>query len=182
MKSILLLFTAAFLASSTASAQIKLVPLTIAGPKPAHATKYLKPPAKNWDWVSANGHWEPLDKNNKKAELAGFSFSDVSCSKRTNTCEESSASVIPNVGIQVSVDHTEYEILSWRDDGLTARYVGGSCKIAHTLEIDFKTGSVIVTDAPTKVDPEMSFCPKSSLSYQLMEGDAFTVVEPKGKT
>ncbi len=178
MKSILLLFTAAFLVS-TASAQIKLVPLTIAGPKPADATKYLKKPIK--EWVGANGHWEPLDKNNKEAALAGFSFSDIYCTKQHKTCVETSASVIPNVGLQVVTDHNEYDIIKWDEEGLTARYVGGSCKIAHTLEIDFKTGSVILTDAPTKVDPEMAFCPKSSFSYQLMEGDAFTVVEPKGK-
>jgi len=58
---------------------------------------------------------------------------------------------------------------------MTARYVGGVCKIAHTLEIDFKTGSVLITDSPTKMNAKLSSCPTETSSYQLMDGEGFMI-------
>lgn len=136
---------------------------------------------KPYRWVSVSGHWVALDKNNP---VAGFSFSDLSCRKAglegpddKGGCDESTANIIPNVGFQVSADHNEYELVSWRDDGMTARYVGGACRIAHTVEIDFKTGGVVITDAPTAATLSKPFCKNyaASASYELMNGEAFVV-------
>ena len=168
-----MLFALMVFASGT-PAQTKLVPVEITGPKPANALKFREMPIQGW--VSVEGHWMALDKNN---ELAGFSYSKIYCTKRDRICLETASSVIPNVGLQVSVDSNEYEILSWREDGLSARYVGGACKVAHTLEISFKTGNVLITDSPTEVNPKMDFCPKASASYQLIEGNGFMVVAKK---
>ena len=133
----------------------------------------------------ATGHWVAVDKGNK---LAGFAVSEISCDKAgtyipKSRCHETGATVIQNVGFQVLPEDNEYDVISWRADGLTARSIGGLCQIAHTLEIDFHTGSVLITDSPTKTKAGMS-CPTESHSYQLMEGESFSVVEntAKGKT
>src|SRR5579862_4679389 len=76
----------------------------------------------------AAGHWVSVDKDNP---VAGFVYAEINCFKGghgyrpVSTCTENSATVAPLVGFQVSVDHNEYEVISWRSDGLTARYVGG---------------------------------------------------------
>jgi len=136
---------------------------------------------KPYSWVGVSGHWVALDKLNP---VAGFSFSTLSCQKAgldgpddKGGCQESAANIIPNVGFQVSADHNEYELISWRDEGMTARYVGGACHIAHTLEIDFKTGGVLITDSPTAATLNKPFCKNytASASYQLMDGEAFVV-------
>jgi len=90
-------------------------------------------------------------------------------------CREEAASIVRVVGFQLTPEHNEYDIISWRVDGMTARYVGGVCKIAHTLEIDFKTGSVLITDSPTKMNAKLSSCPTETSSYQLMDGESFMI-------
>ena len=145
--------------------------------KPA---QWLETSTKPIQSVYVKGHWKSLDKNNP---VAGFSVSEISCSKpgldsQDGGCTEEAASVTPVLGWQLVPDYNEYKIVSWRDDGMTARYIGGTCKISHTLEIDFKDGSVLITDAPTKMN-KIESCNIPASTYQLMDGEGFSVVKKK---
>lgn len=163
-------------ASTVQAQQVKLVPLTLGPETPANAVRYSTKPIVR---VSASGHWRSLDPKNP---IAGFSVSEVTCSKpgldnAEGGCRESAASITPNVGFQVTPDRNEYDIVSWRADGLSARYIGGACRIAHTIEIDFKTGAVTITDSPTAATLSNEACKNFTTpsSYQLMEGESFTI-------
>ena len=168
-------FAVVLTAGVTRTQEVKLVPLQILGSpeKPANAVEHSTKPIQA---LSVAGHWVALDKKNP---IVGFSISEITCVKAgawgnsEAYCHENAVSVIPNVGFRVMPDHNEYDIISWRADGLTARYIGGVCKIAHTLEIDFKTGEVLTTDSPTKVGDEI--CQFEQASYQLMDGESFSV-------
>jgi hypothetical protein len=142
--------------------------------KPAH---WLDTETRPVQTIFVTGHWVAT---NTKNPVAGFSVSEITCDKpglwrKEGGCQEDGANVIPNLGFQVRPEHNEYEIVSWREDGMTARYVGGVCKIAHTLEVSFKTGSVLITDSPTTVNGKELMCPTESASYQLMDGETFTI-------
>ena len=158
-----------------------LVPLTFGPEKPANAVQNSTKPVV---WLSVSGHWRSLDPKNP---VAGFSVSEISCSKpgldgdAEGGCHENASTIIPNVGLQVSTDHNDYEIVSWRADGLTARYVGGACRIAHTIEVDFKSGIVTITDGPTAKTLSNKVCKDygTPASYQLMEGESFKIEEDK---
>ena len=118
--------------------------------KPANAIQQSTKPIVT---TYATGHWKWVDEK-EEAESIGFSVSELSCDKpglysKDGGCNEETATVIPTVGFQVIPDHTEYEIVSWRQDGMTARRIGGTCRISYTIDIDFKTGSVLRTQAPT---------------------------------
>ena len=137
-------------------------------------------------YVDVKGHWKSL---NEKNPIAGFPVSEIHCTKpgfqswrREGRCTEEQANVIPIAGMVVTPEYDEYQIVSWTDDGLSARYVGGACNISHTLEINFTTGSVLAIDAPTEMDDKTKeVCGpfSESATYQLMDGEAFTIVPTK---
>ncbi len=148
--------------------------------KPANAVKYSTKPTVS---VYASGHWMWVDRKDEE-DAIGFSVSNLTCDKpglyrKEGGCSEESATVLPLFGFQVQPDHTEYDIISWRTDGLTARFIGGACRISYTIDIDFKTGNVLRTQAPTKPpDKQCNLVTKAS-QEQLMEGTAFQLVPGK---
>src|SRR5262249_11425775 len=134
--------------------EVELVPTwTAISGEPEKPAQWLDNAKKPIQYVFVKGHWKSLDKKNP---VAGFSVSEISCWKPGTDspeggCREEAASIVPVAGWQVSPEYNEYQIVIWRADGLTARYIGGLCEISHTPEIDFRSGSVLITDAPTKI-------------------------------
>lgn len=95
--------------------------------EPSKPAQWLNQTKKPIQGIYVTGLWVALDKKNP---VAGFSVSEISCDKpgvysKEGGCREYAASVIPNLGLQVVPGHNEYDIVSWHEDGMTARYIGG---------------------------------------------------------
>lgn len=161
--------------------ELQLIPTwTAITGEPERPARWLETAKKPVRYFVVKGHWKSLDKNNP---VAGFSVSEISCSMPgldtpEGGCTEEAATITPIAGWQLSPDYNEYKIVSWRSDGLTARYVSGTCKLSHTLEVDFKSGSVLITDAPTTMT-KIEVCDMPPATYQLMDGEGFSVVTKK---
>jgi hypothetical protein len=96
--------------------------LSTSSEKIANAVEFS---TKHYSWVSVSGHWVALDKNNP---VAGFSFSDLSCRKVGWRVQMTKADVMnPQqilfrmLAFKSPLITIEYELVSWRDDGMTAR-------------------------------------------------------------
>jgi hypothetical protein len=86
-------------------------------------------------YAAVKGHWQ--DQDAKKAQLAGLSSSDITCTAEDHECVEDQAN-LTNIGSvwTLEADHVEYQIERWNAEELVAHKGPDKralCKLRITL-------------------------------------------------
>jgi hypothetical protein len=118
--------------------------------------------------VDAEGFWKPISASKDK-QLADVVAVRIECIREEAVCREADASMLLGV---LSVQVNTYDITSWTESGVVADNDADQCN-RHTLAINFKGNSVIVTDYPLKQTGENSVLCKplhDAYSYALHGG------------
>jgi hypothetical protein len=135
-------------------------------------------------WRRVSGMWVP--ESNDPAHTLLFSEQvTITCTQASRTCEEWKVTLEPIVGVIFldDIDETSWEITSWDEHGLLARYDADPSATAvserchrHVLSMNFASGAVSSSDIPTHEKGCEAF--KVTDSYRLTRGVYYVDTTP----
>jgi hypothetical protein len=88
-------------------------------------------------YAYTTGHWVPIDKSDKKSELAGPSTSEITCDRPEKVCHETQANMtVMDHSFSLSADYIEYKVVRWNAKEIVAQNVNGLCRALNVLKFD----------------------------------------------
>jgi len=85
------------------------------------------------DDVYVEGHWVPVDKDDKNSVMTGPSVSEINCTPKV--CSEAQANIVA-IGntFTLHADNLEYTVERWNSKEIVAATVGGICRVRTVLK------------------------------------------------
>ncbi len=119
-------------------------------------------------YVYTSGHWIALD---KKSELTGPSFSEITCNHRTCT-EQQANMMVDGDAFSLSADSLEYKVTRWNRKEIVATNIDGICRVLNVLNFDLVQKRVYLSQTlsePTNDLPKLSreLCSSVGMNLEL---------------
>ena len=127
-----------------------------------------------YETADARGFWQPISTREEK-QLVDVIAVRIECVREEGLCREADASMLLGV---LEIEMSSYDITSWTGDNIVADDAN-ECN-RHTLTIDFKSNSVMVTDYPLKrAGGEAVLCqPLTDASSYALHGGQWQLFPP----
>lgn len=108
--------------------------------------------------VYVEGHWMPVNKDDKKSAMTGPSVSQINCTPKV--CSEAQANmVVLGNTFTLNADTVEYTVERWNSKEIVAATIVGICRVRTVLKFDLVNKRVYYMQSlsePTNDLPKMS--------------------------